>query len=78
MRAMRLATSISRWVQVGDLNMTVSETMAAAISPAILAVGIRPLSWYMPRHDGGGAAHGLVPDSRWDSWSGCPPAGGGR
>ena len=43
-RAMRLATSMSRWVQVGDLNMTVSETMAAAINPAILAVGIRPLS----------------------------------
>ena len=44
MRAMRLATSMSRWVQVGDLNMTVSDTMAAAMSPAILAVGIRPLS----------------------------------
>ena len=48
MRAMRLATSMSRWVQVGDLNMTVSDTMAAAMSPAILAVGIRPLSWYIP------------------------------
>ena len=48
MRAMRLAMSISRWVQVGDLNMTVSETMAAAMRPAILAVGIRPFSWYIP------------------------------
>ena len=48
MRAMRFATSISRWVQVGDLNITVSETMAEASRPAILAVGIRPFSWYMP------------------------------
>ena len=48
MRAIRLATLISRWVQVGDLNITVSETMAAAISPAIFAVGISPFSWYMP------------------------------
>ncbi len=47
MRAMRLATSMSRWVQVGDLNMTVSERMAAAMSPAIFSVGIRPFSWYM-------------------------------
>ena len=47
MRAMRLAMSMSRWVQVGDLNMTVSDRMAAAIRPAILAVGIRPFSWYM-------------------------------
>ena len=38
----------SRSVQVGDLNMTVSETMAAAISPASFGEGIRPRSWYMP------------------------------
>ena len=31
MRAIRLAKSMSRWVQVGDLNITVSDTMAAAI-----------------------------------------------
>ena len=39
--------SISRWVQVGDLNMTVSDTMAAAMRPAILAEGISPFSWYI-------------------------------
>ena len=44
MRAMRLAMSMSRCVQVGDLNMTVSETMAEAIRPAIFAVGISPFS----------------------------------
>ena len=44
MRAMRFATSMSRWVQVGDLNITVSEMMAAAMSPAILAEGMRPFS----------------------------------
>ena len=44
MRDIRLAMSISRWVQVGDLNMTVSDTMAAAMSPAIFAVGISPFS----------------------------------
>ena len=27
--------------------MTVSDTMAAAMSPAILDVGIRPFSWYI-------------------------------
>ena len=43
-RDIRLAMSISRWVQVGDLNMTVSDTMAAAMRPAILAEGIRPFS----------------------------------
>jgi len=48
MRAIRLAKSMSRWVQVGDLNITVSDTMAAAISPAILAEGISPFSWYIP------------------------------
>ena len=42
--AIRVATSISRRVQVGDLNMTVSDTMAEAISPAIFAVGMRPFS----------------------------------
>ena len=47
MRAMRVATSMSRWVQVGDLNITVSEIIAAAMRPAILAVGIRPFSWYI-------------------------------
>ena len=48
MRARRSAILRSRWVQVGDLNMTVSETMAAAISPASFSEGIRPFSWYMP------------------------------
>ena len=31
--------ALSRLVQVGDLNMTVSDRMAAAISPAILGEG---------------------------------------
>ena len=43
-RAMRSAVRISRGVQVGDLNMTVSERMAAAIMPASLAEGISPRS----------------------------------
>ena len=46
-RAIRWAMSTSRFVQVGDLNMTVSDTMAAAMRPAILAVGMRPFSWYI-------------------------------
>ena len=45
--ASRWAMVRSRLVQVGDLNITVSDTMAAAISPAIFAVGIRPFSWYI-------------------------------
>ena len=44
MRAMRSAILRSRWVQVGDLNMTVSETMAAAIMPASFSEGMRPFS----------------------------------
>lgn len=32
-------------VHVGDLNMTVSDTMADAISPAIFSEGISPRSW---------------------------------
>ena len=48
MRAMRSAMRISRLVQVGDLNMTVSDKIAAAIMPAILAEGIRPRSWNIP------------------------------
>ena len=45
--AMRSAVRMSRRVQVGDLNITVSEIMAAAIMPAIFSLGIRPLSWNM-------------------------------
>ena len=48
MRAMRSAICRSREVQVGDLNMTVSEMIAAAIMPAMFADGIRPRSWNMP------------------------------
>ena len=44
MRAMRSAMAISRLVQVGDLNITVSARMAAASSPAILAEGMTPCS----------------------------------
>ena len=44
MRAMRSAMLRSRAVQVGDLNMTVSETMAQAISPASFSDGISPFS----------------------------------
>ena len=47
MRAIRSAVRISRSVQVGDLNMTVSERMAAAIMPAMAAEGIKPRSWNM-------------------------------
>ena len=47
MRASRSAMAMSRLVQVGDLNMTVSDKMAAAISPAILGEGSTPCSWYM-------------------------------
>ena len=46
-RAIRSAVRISREVQVGDLNMTVSEIMAAAIMPAIFSEGISPRSWNM-------------------------------
>ena len=41
---MRSAMLRSRWVQVGDLNMTVSETIAAAIMPASFSDGMRPFS----------------------------------
>ncbi len=41
------AISMSYCVQVGDLNITVSETMAAARSPAIFFSGTTPLSLYM-------------------------------
>ena len=44
MRAMRSAMRWSRGVAVGDLNMTVSATMAAAISPASFCDGISPRS----------------------------------
>ena len=47
MRAMRSAMRWSRCVAVGDLNMTVSATIAAAISPARRSDGSRPRSWYM-------------------------------
>ena len=47
MRARRSAMATSRLVQVGDLNMTVSERIAAAISPAIAGEGMTPCSWYM-------------------------------
>ena len=44
MRARRSAMAMSRLVQVGDLNMTVSESMAPAMSPAIFGEGIMPRS----------------------------------
>ena len=44
MRAIRSAILRSRTVQVGDLNMTVSETIAAAIMPASFSEGISPRS----------------------------------
>ena len=44
MRARRWAISTSRFVQVGDLNMTVSDKIAAAISPAIWGEGMTPCS----------------------------------
>ena len=44
MRAMRSAMRWSRGVDVGDLNMTVSATMAAAISPAMWGEGVTPCS----------------------------------
>ena len=47
MRAMRSAVRMSLSVQVGDLNMTVSEMIAAAIMPAIFSLGMRPRSWNM-------------------------------
>ena len=47
MRASRSAMRRSRDVVVGDLNITVSLTMAAAISPASFSPGIRPCSWNM-------------------------------
>ena len=46
-RAIRSAVRMSRWVQVGDLNMTVSDRIAAAIMPAIFSEGMRPRSWNM-------------------------------
>ena len=42
--AIRSAVRTSRSVQVGDLNITVSDKIAAAIIPAILAEGSKPLS----------------------------------
>ena len=42
--AMRSAIFRSRAVQVGDLNITVSEMMAAAMRPASLGEGIMPRS----------------------------------
>ncbi len=47
MPARRSAASMSTCVQVGDLNITVSEIMAAAISPAMDFSGTTPLSLYM-------------------------------
>ena len=44
-RAIRSAVRMSRWVQVGDLNITVSDKIAAAIIPARFSEGIRPRSW---------------------------------
>ena len=44
MRAMRSASAISHFVQVGDLNMTVSDSISAAMSPAIAGEGITPCS----------------------------------
>ena len=46
-RAIRAAIRRSWEVQVGDLNITVSDTMADAISPAIFSEGMRPRSWNM-------------------------------
>ena len=46
--ARRSAIFRSRSVQVGDLNITVSERMAAAIIPAMPLEGISPRSWYIP------------------------------
>ena len=43
-RAIRSAVLRSLSVQVGDLNITVSEMMAAAIIPAIFSEGMRPRS----------------------------------
>ena len=48
MEAMRSAICRSRGVQVGDLNISVSEMMAQVIRPAMRAVGIRPRSMNMP------------------------------
>ena len=48
MEAMRSAISRSRGVQVGDLNISVSEMMAQVISPAMRVPGIRPRSMNMP------------------------------
>ena len=48
MWASRWKICLSRGVLVGDLNMTVSETMAAAMSPASLAEGMSPRSVYIP------------------------------
>ena len=39
--------AMSRLVQVGDLNMTVSDRMAEAIKPAMWGEGVTPCSWYM-------------------------------
>ena len=44
MRAMRSAMAMSRFVHVGDLNMTVSDKMALAISPAMFGDGMTPCS----------------------------------
>ena len=44
MRASRSAMAMSRLVQVGDLNMTVSDRMAAAIRPAMWGEGMTPCS----------------------------------
>ena len=44
MRARRSAMALSRLVQVGDLNITVSDRMAAAIRPAMAGEGITPCS----------------------------------
>ena len=46
-RARRSAIRRSRGVVVGDLNITVSLTMAAAMSPASRSPGRSPASWYM-------------------------------
>ena len=46
--ARRSAILRSRSVQVGDLNMTVSDKMAAAIMPAMPLEGMSPRSWYIP------------------------------
>ena len=44
MRERRFAMVMSFLVQVGDLNMTVSDKIAEAIRPAILGEGITPYS----------------------------------